>query len=430
VPAIKELLDPESWGNVLEVYARTVDMSVALVDHAGRLIGRCHNPKPIWTLARAARAEWGAGCIFCLNTDVTCTAAAGAQRTGALTTATDSAGFVHVAVPLALGDQYLGTLFAGQAFDRYPELLMLERVAREFGLSPQTLWDLARRSVPISRANLMTYGSLLSTLSHAFLRERHSAILTRDLATTNQKLLASNQHLKNANSELTQASAEKDVLLNEVHHRVNNNLQVISSLLQMQADSFPDEQVANALRGSQFRVESMALIHAQLYNSSDWRSVDFAKYATVLGENLFHSHGVDQARITLRVDIAHFALSVAKAIPAGLILNELISNALKHAFPNNRSGAILVQGGVRDGRIELSVRDDGAGTRATAAPRSRQSLGLKIVNILCHQLRGTLVPPRNAEEPGSGSIFRLSFPYEAGPCDATTEDSDVEPASV
>jgi two-component sensor histidine kinase/ligand-binding sensor protein len=404
-----ELLDPESWGNVLEVYARTVDMGVALIDHAGRLIGRCHNPKPLWRFARAARTDWGAGCIFCLNKDAGCTAVADAQRTGALATAADSAGLVHVAVPLSLNGQYQGAILAGQVFDRYPELLLLERVAKQFGLSPQTLWDLARRSVPIGRANLRTYGNLLSTLSHAFLRERHNAILTRDLATTNQKLLASNEHLKNANSDLTQASAEKDVLLNEVHHRVNNNLQVISSLLRMQADSFPDDQVAIALRGSQFRVESMALIHAQLYHSSDWRSVDFASYATILSENLFRSYGVDRAHIALHIDIAHFFLSVDKAIPAGLILNELISNALKHAFPDNRPGAILLQGCARDARIELIVQDDGAGTRATAGPRSRPSLGLKIVTILCNQLRGVLVQPQNAEE--LGSVFRLSFPY-------------------
>jgi two-component sensor histidine kinase len=382
-------------------------------------------------LARAARTEWGAGCIFCLNNkDASCTAAADAQRTGVLATAADSAGLVHVAVPLSLNGQYLGAILAGQAFDRYPELLLLERVAKEFGLSPQTLWDLARRNVPISRANLITYGNLLATLSYAFLRERHNTILTRNLADINRQILTSNQLLKTANSELSQSSAEKDVLLNEVHHRVNNNLQVISSLLRMQADSFPDDQVANALRGSQFRVESMALIHAQLYDSSDWRSVDFAKYATVLSENLFRSYGVDRAHIALHVDIAHFFLSVDKAIPAGLILNELISNALKHAFPNNRLGAVLVQGFVRDGRIELSVQDDGAGTPATAGPRSRQSLGLKIVTILCHQLRGVLVQQQNAEEPGSGSIFRLSFPCETCPSDATAADSRIEPASV
>lgn len=430
MPVTKELLDPESWGNVLEVYARTVDMAVALVDHEGRLIGKCHNPKSIWSLARAARPDWGAGCLFCLNANGSCTAAAGAKRTGALTLATDSGGFVHVAVPLSLGDRYLGTLLAGQAFSQYPELIMLERVAKTFGLSPQKLWDQARQRVPISRANLLTFGNLLGTLSRAFLRERYSFVLQRDLASANQKLQSLNAHLNEANSglsakvaELDQAAAEKDILLGEVHHRVNNNLAVIASLLRMQADGFPDDRVAIALRASQLRVESMALIHAHLYNSQDWCAVDFGEYATQLSTNLFRSYGVDEARIALRVEMGHFELGVDKAVPAGLILNELISNALKHAFPDDRSGTILIRGCLRDGRVELDVQDDGAGIREPAEPRKRQSLGLNIVNILCHQLKGTFVQPRDAVQAGPGSIFRVSFPDE-------TRSSAAQPRST
>jgi two-component sensor histidine kinase/ligand-binding sensor protein len=426
VPSSQELLDPESWANVLEVYASTVNMGVALVGPDGRLIGRCHNPKPIWSLARAARPDWGASCLFCLNAADSCTAAADAQRTFALTTATDSAGFVHVAVPLSLGGQHLGTLLAGQVFDGYPEMLPLERVARGFGLSQQELWDLARRDIPISRASLLTYGSLLDTLGRAFVRERNSIILRRDLAHANQRLLSANRQLKEANvalsekvGELDQSNGEKDILLNEVHHRVNNNLQVIASLLRMQAEAFPDDQVASALRASQSRVESMAMIHSQLYHSADWRAVDFADYATTLSGNLFRSYGIDEARIALRVEIDHFRLSVDKAIPAGLILNELISNALKHAFPDNRAGTIAVRGRLADGRIELSVEDNGAGTRNTGEPRKRQALGLNIVNILCRQLKGTFVRPQDSDRPGPGSLFSLSFPYETALATAT-----------
>ena len=101
MPAIEELLEPESWGKVLEAYARTVDMSVAIVDGDGRLVGRCHNPKAIWSMARAARPNWGAGCLFCLNPDQRCTAAEDARRTGALTVAMDDAGFGTSAVPLS-----------------------------------------------------------------------------------------------------------------------------------------------------------------------------------------------------------------------------------------------------------------------------------------------------------------------------------------
>jgi two-component sensor histidine kinase/ligand-binding sensor protein len=418
VPAIQELLEPESWGKVLEVYARTVDLGVAIVGRDGRLIGRCHNPKPIWSLARAARPDWGAGCLFCLNSDRHCTAIEDARRTGDLTVAMDDAGFVHVAVPLVLDGNYLGALLAGQAFDGYPQILKVERVAKSFGLSPQTLWDLARRRIPISRANLMIFGNLLSTLSQAFLIERNSAILKRDLAASNERLQLSVLDLKAAQvetsqkvAELAQINIEKDILLSEVHHRVNNNLQVIASLLRMEAAAGPDDQVAIALRGSQFRVESMALIHAQLYGATDWSAIDFAEYVEELAGNLFRSYGVDHDRIALHTEVQAFSIGVDKAIPAGLILNELISNALKHAFPDNRAGSIVVKGHFRDGQIELSVEDDGAGTHPSAEPRKHKSLGLTIVDILCKQLKGTLLRSQSNDGTG-GCIFSLSFPNE------------------
>ena len=419
MPAIEELLEPESWGKVLEVYARTVDMGVAIVDGDGRLVGRCHNPKAIWSMARAARPKWGPGCLFCLNSDQRCTAAEDARRTGALTVAMDDAGFVHVAVPLLLDGNHLGTLLAGQAFDGYPQILKVEKVAKTFGLSPQNLWDLARRRIPISPANLLIFGNLLSTLSQAFLSERNSAILKRDLAASNEQLQVTVRHLKSSQmqtsekvAELAQINIEKDILLSEVHHRVNNNLQVIASLLRMEAAACPDDQVAIALRGSQFRVESMALVHAQLYRAVDWSAIDFAEYVRELASNLFRSYGVDQNRIALHTEVDQFPISVDKAIPAGLILNELISNALKHAFPDDRAGSIFIKGCFRDGRIELSVEDDGTGTHAPTEPRKHKSLGLSIVDILCKQLKGTLLLSHSTEGTG-GSIFSLSFPNEA-----------------
>jgi len=418
VPASKELLDPASWGEVLELYANTVNLAVALVNGEGRVVGRCHNPQPIWKMAREARPEWGPGCPFCLDANGHCTAAADAQRTRSVVLVRGLGGFVHVAAPLFLAERYVGTVVAGQVFDEYPDRLQLERVAKEFGLSGQELWRLARQLVPMSRANMAAFGKLLFTLGNAFLQERYSTILQKALAETNIKLQSSNQGLNDANAklhgkvvELDQANAEKDILLSEVHHRVNNNLQVVAILLRMQAEAFPDGQVAEALRESQLRIDSMALIHAQLYRSVDWRVVDFAEYAAILVNNLFRSYGIDQARITCRLDVGSFELGVDKAVPAGLILNELITNALKHAFPEGRRGSILIHGELRDGRIELDVQDDGVGIRETAEPRRQQRLGLKIVNTLCRQLKGTLVAPDEAEEPSPGSIFRISFPY-------------------
>ncbi len=211
--------------------------------------------------------------------------------------------------------------------------------------------------------------------------------------------------LESERDSLAHSLAEKEVLLKEVHHRVKNNLQVIASLLRLQADGFDDHVLADALRESQQRVESMALIHEQLYQSSDLRQVDLAQHATVLLSNLFHSYGVNCERIAGRVGLNSLVLGVDQAIPAGLILNELISNALKHAFPGNRAGSVSVEGGESDGTMTLVVRDDGVGLPENFNPSQTSSLGIRIVQILTRQLKGTL-----AIENHGGAAFRVSFP--------------------
>src|SRR5579885_2497162 len=166
--------------------------------------------------------------------------------------------------------------------------------------------------------------------------------------------------LKAERDRLAESLAEKEVLLKEVHHRVKNNLQVIASLLRLQTNSFPDSNLAEALRESQNRVESMAIVHEQLYENKDLRYVDLAKQVNRLATNLFHCYG-DPARISWKARVEPIPLGVDRAIPLSLILNELISNALKHAFPGSRSGSMLMEGGRVNGDIFLSVRDDGVG---------------------------------------------------------------------
>jgi two-component sensor histidine kinase/CheY-like chemotaxis protein len=211
---------------------------------------------------------------------------------------------------------------------------------------------------------------------------------------------------------LAQSLAEKEILLKEVHHRVKNNLQVIASLLRMQAGIAQDSGLAASLRDSLHRVESIALIHEQLYDSQDLREVDIGRNADMLLANLFHSYGVDPGRITGRVTIESvegrpLILGVDQAIPVGLILNELISNALKHAFPEGRAGAIVVEGRLRRGEVHLAVRDNGAGAPADfQISRTEGSLGLRIVGILARQLKGSV----HFERSGLGSVFRICFP--------------------
>ena len=213
------------------------------------------------------------------------------------------------------------------------------------------------------------------------------------------------RELKGERDRLARSLAEKEVLLREIHHRVKNNLQVIASVLRLQANALPDRALAEALRESQNRVESMAMVHEQLYQTDDLRQVDLARHASLLLTNLFHCYGVDPARISGRVSVEPTPLAVDRAIPAGLILNELISNALRHAFPEGRSGSLRVEGGLDRGRVVLTVRDDGAGIPTDVAAHRPKTLGLEIVKILTRQLKGTFETVSNR-----GCTFRISFP--------------------
>jgi PAS domain S-box-containing protein len=182
-----KLLDFDAWGDVLKTYGRTMKVAVALTDIQGHLLGKCHNPQPVWNLFRGVASDRDGGCPFCLTTSLPCAAVADAVRTGAVVVVHDQAGLTHIAVPLALGKQPLGAIIAGQVFDRYPEPLFLRRVAREFGVSAQALWEVAKKERPVGRVILQASGDLLGALGHAFLQQRHGAILEEKLAETNDR---------------------------------------------------------------------------------------------------------------------------------------------------------------------------------------------------------------------------------------------------
>jgi two-component sensor histidine kinase len=226
--------------------------------------------------------------------------------------------------------------------------------------------------------------------------------LTIEKATTRRDLIRS---LKAERDRLAGLLSEKEVLLKEVHHRVKNNLAVIASLLSLQANRSSNEGVSSALRASQHRVESMALIHEQLYATDDLGQVDLVKHATMLAANLFLTYGIDPTRITFLVTMSPLELGLDQAIPVGLILGELVSNALKHAFPDGRSGAITIGGAPSNGRIELTVTDDGIGIPEGDDFERRKSLGMQIVKILTRQLKGTFEVTG-----GRPATFKISFP--------------------
>lgn len=198
---------------------------------------------------------------------------------------------------------------------------------------------------------------------------------------------------------------EKELLLKEVHHRVKNNLQVISSLLSLQARHVVDPRALEMFKESQNRVRSIALFHEKLYQSKDLGHVGAAEYLNTLIANLLDAYGAKSTAVALEVEPQDILLDLDVAIPLGLVLNELISNALKHAFPNGRRGQIRVRlGGSNIDRYRLVVSDDGIGFPADLDFRNAPSLGLQLVCTLVGQLAGTI---ELVDAPGT--TFNVTF---------------------
>ncbi|MCX6139090.1 MAG: tetratricopeptide repeat protein [Ignavibacteriales bacterium] len=208
---------------------------------------------------------------------------------------------------------------------------------------------------------------------------------------------------KKADEAVRESLREKEILLKEIHHRVKNNLQVISSMLRLQAEEIPSEEMKRLFLESQNRVRSMALVHEKLYQSHSLAAIDFAEYVQGLAVQLFRSYHKNGIGFVLSIEGIYF--SVDTAIPCGLIVNELLSNALKHAFPNDGTGTITVTV-TKDasGLTMLQVKDDGIGVREKFDIHSMNSLGMQLVLSLTQQLDGRLHIENNP-----GACFTITF---------------------
>jgi PAS domain S-box-containing protein len=199
--------------------------------------------------------------------------------------------------------------------------------------------------------------------------------------------------------------AEQEVLLKEIHHRVKNNLQVISSLLRLQATHIKDPAALEMFNESRNRIESMALVHEKLYQSANLSQVDFREYARSLAALLIRSYGARAAQVALKTEIGDISLSVDVALPLGFIINELLSNCLKYAFPGGSGGEVRIEMHRRDdGQIHLIVADNGAGFPAHIDFRDTSTLGMQLVCALTGQLGGTI-----ELRPRPGAEFLISF---------------------
>jgi PAS domain S-box-containing protein len=210
---------------------------------------------------------------------------------------------------------------------------------------------------------------------------------------------------KKMEKELRASLREKELLIKEIHHRVKNNFLTIYSLLRFQSRHLSDSASRELLRGSQDRVRAMSLIHEKLYRSGDLQSIGFPEYIESLARQLFSSYRVEPGSVKLTLDIEDVALDLERMIPCGLILNELIANAFKHAFPEGRGEIRISLRRNSDGACTLTVADDGAGLPSGLDPMKSDSMGLELVGLLSRQLGGTLTV-----ETGAGTTFVLTFP--------------------
>jgi two-component sensor histidine kinase len=193
--------------------------------------------------------------------------------------------------------------------------------------------------------------------------------------------------------------------LREIHHRVKNNLQIVSSLLFLRSTYTHDPETLAILKESQSRVRSIALIHEKLYRSPEITRIDFSEYVRDLVSDLFHTYGVREEVVAVSMKIEDVSLETDTAIPCGLIINELVSNVLKHAFPDQAKGRVTIElAAVGSKLFALQVRDDGVGLAPDYDWRTGSSLGLKLVEDLTRQMEGAM-----AVHVDGGTTFRITF---------------------
>lgn len=194
---------------------------------------------------------------------------------------------------------------------------------------------------------------------------------------------------KKAEEQIEESLEEKEVLLKEIHHRVKNNLQIIYSLLNLQTDYVEGEESLNVLKESQNRVKSMAMVHERLYQSPNLKYINFKEYVENLITDLFYSYGIERGNIKTQLNLEDIKIDIDTAIPCGLIINELVTNSLKYAFPKGKGILIVEMVQVSD-YIKLVVADNGIGLPVDIDLENTETLGLKMVNNLVHQLDGIL----------------------------------------
>ena len=209
---------------------------------------------------------------------------------------------------------------------------------------------------------------------------------------------------RDAQKKLRKSLDEKEMLLKEIHHRVKNNLMVISSLLELESRYIKDKSLLGVFKESQNRAKSMAYIHERLYRSTDLKRIDFGDYIQSLGEDIYETYVIDPDRIKLNLKVEDVMVDVNTSVPLGLIVNELLTNSMKYAFPGDRSGEIELEFSCSGDEYLLRVADNGVGFPEDVDYKNTSSLGLQLVTSLTEQINGK-ISLRNK----NGTEFRITF---------------------
>lgn len=280
------------------------------------------------------------------------------------------------------------------------EVFLNKKIAEEF----ETHLALALKSNGLHTHHFSFYIGEPEEGNKKFFENRFSKISSKEVVVISRDITEAMEY----ESRLVESVREKEVLLKEVHHRVKNNLQVINSILNLQSSYVSDAETLEIINESQNRIRSMSYIHESLYQTKDFNSINFKDYITTLVKNLVQSYDLVGKQTALQLNVQEVELGLDQAIPCGLILNELISNALKYAYPENmQRGSISISLLEKDNKIEVSVQDFGVGLPKDFKIEQSDSLGLSLVDTLVDQLDGELILERK-----KGTKFLIIFEKE------------------
>jgi len=386
---VKDVLDntAEAINNSIDVVDK---VSIYLVEGREALI-KAHSGAPNWYIEKVGRIPFGSGYTwntitsgdlnYCSDTDSDNLVGPAGILLGIKS---------YVSIPIKFDSNIIGVINVAS---------FRKNIFKEEDLS---LLSLVASQVSMVMENIRQSEELQQT--YDILEERVKG-RTLELLKSNALLREEIEKRIRAEIEIKKSLQEKEILLKEVQHRVKNNLQVISSMLDLQTDYVKDSGVLKLFVEAQKRVKSMALVHERMYQSEVLTDLDFTQYIENLGNYIFKIYGVNTKRISMKIDINEANIDFNRAIQLGLIVNELISNSLKHAFPDDLAGQVNVRLDSEDEYFILTTSDNGVGLPKNFRLRQTKSLGLQLVQALTNQLKGSIKIDRR-----KGTRFRIKFP--------------------